>query len=34
MGFSAGGHVGASCGVRWDDPIITNELSFVPKRGA
>lgn len=32
MGFSAGGHVCASCGVRWDDPIITNELSFVPKK--
>ena len=32
MGFSAGGHVCASCGVRWDDPIITNELALFQKK--
>lgn len=31
MGFSAGGHVCASCGVRWNDPSIIKELSFKPK---
>lgn len=32
MGFSAGGHVCASCGVRWDDPSIINQLSFLPEK--
>ncbi len=31
MGFSAGGHVCASCGVRWNDLEIIKNLSFVPK---
>lgn len=30
MGFSAGGHVCASCGVRWDDSKIVEKLNFVP----
>ena len=32
MGFSAGGHVCASCGVRWNDPAIVKQLSFRPKK--
>ena len=32
MGFSAGGHVCASCGVRWNDPAIVKQLSFLPKK--
>lgn len=32
MGFSAGGHVCASCGVRWNDEEIVKQLSFVPKK--
>lgn len=31
MGFSAGGHVCASCGVRWRDPALLQQLSFVPQ---
>ena len=31
MGFSAGGHVCASCGVRWKDAKIVEQLSFIPK---
>lgn len=31
MGFSAGGHVCASLGVRWNDMELINKLSFVPK---
>ena len=30
MGFSAGGHVCASCGVRWNDSQIIERLSFKP----
>lgn len=32
MGFSAGGHVCASCGVRWNDPEIIKRLSFIPNQ--
>ncbi len=32
MGFSAGGHVCASLGVRWNDETLTNQLSFIPKK--
>lgn len=31
MGFSAGGHVCASCGVKWNNEEIIQKLSFVPK---
>ncbi len=31
MGFSAGGHVCVSCGVRWNDKTIIDQLSFIPK---
>lgn len=31
MGFSAGAHVCASCGVFWDSPELTRQLSFVPQ---
>lgn len=30
MGFSAGGHVAASLGVRWNDPSLTEKLPFEP----
>lgn len=30
MGFSAGGHVCASAGLRWDDPELVKQLSFKP----
>lgn len=30
MGFSAGAHVCASCGVFWDSPHLTRQLSFTP----
>lgn len=32
MGFSAGGHVCASCGVRWNDQEIVKQLSFTPRK--
>lgn len=31
MGFSAGGHVCASLGVRWNDKTLINQLSFKPQ---
>lgn len=33
MGFSAGAHVCASCGMFWDLPALTSRLSFVPEPG-
>ena len=33
LGFSAGGHVAASLGVRWQDRQLTGQLSFVPREG-
>ncbi len=32
MGFSAGGHVAASLGTRWNDPALTSKLSFKPQK--
>lgn len=32
MGFSAGGHVCATCGVRWNDDEIVKQLSFTPEK--
>lgn len=32
MGFSAGGHVAASLGVRWQDSKLTTQLSFQPRK--
>lgn len=32
LGFSAGGHVCATVGTRWNDPALTEKLSFVPKQ--
>ncbi|MCD8356427.1 MAG: alpha/beta hydrolase [Clostridia bacterium] len=32
MGFSAGGHVCASCGVFWNSPRLTKHLSFEPQQ--
>lgn len=32
MGFSAGAHVCASAGTRWNDPALLSQLNFVPRK--
>ena len=32
-GFSAGAHVAATAGLRWNDPSLTDQLSFIPEGG-
>ena len=34
IGFSAGGHVAASLGTRWNDPKLLNDLDFKPEGAA